>query len=153
MLFFFVFFFFFKGCACTTWKFSGWGSNRNYSCWPTPKLEQGQIRASSLTYTAACSNARSFNPLSEARDRTRILMDTSRILNLLTHNGNSRFSIYFSFAFISILTISSILIITFCPFTFNALFYLFPLFFVPFSSFIVFIGVELLNGSIFSLHY
>ena len=29
------------------------------------------------------------NPLSEARDRTCILMDTSQILNLLSHNGNS----------------------------------------------------------------
>ena len=30
-----------------------------------------------------------FNPLSEARDRTYFLMDTSRILNLLSHGGNS----------------------------------------------------------------
>ena len=29
------------------------------------------------------------NPLSEARDRTLILMDTSRVRNLLSHNGNS----------------------------------------------------------------
>jgi len=29
------------------------------------------------------------NPLSEARDQTSILMDTSRVLNLLSHNGNS----------------------------------------------------------------
>ena len=31
------------------------------------------------------------NPLSETRDQTHILMDTSRILNLLSHNGNSEF--------------------------------------------------------------
>ena len=30
-----------------------------------------------------------FNPLSEAGDRTCILMDNSRVLNLLSHNGNS----------------------------------------------------------------
>ena len=30
------------------------------------------------------------NPLSEARDRTCILMDTNRVLNWLSHNGNSR---------------------------------------------------------------
>ena len=30
------------------------------------------------------------SPLSEARDGTRILKDTSRILNLLSHNGNSQ---------------------------------------------------------------
>ena len=29
------------------------------------------------------------NPLSEARDRTCILMDASRVLNLLSHNENS----------------------------------------------------------------
>ena len=39
--------------------------------------------------TTACSHTRSFNLLSEARDRTRILMDTSWGLNLMNHNGNS----------------------------------------------------------------
>ena len=34
------------------------------------------------------------NPLSEARDRTRILMDTSRVLNLLSYNRNSLNIIY-----------------------------------------------------------
>ena len=34
-----------------------------------------------------------FNPLSKARDRTRILMDTSQVLNPLNHNGNSCFCI------------------------------------------------------------
>ena len=29
------------------------------------------------------------NPLSEVRDQTRILMDTSQILNPLSHSGNS----------------------------------------------------------------
>ena len=31
------------------------------------------------------------NPLSEARGRTHILMDISRVNNLLNHNGNSSF--------------------------------------------------------------
>ena len=30
------------------------------------------------------------NPLSEARDQTHILMDTSQVSNLLSHNGNSQ---------------------------------------------------------------
>ena len=30
------------------------------------------------------------NPLSEARDRTCVLMDASRVPNLLSHNGNSK---------------------------------------------------------------
>ena len=33
-----------------------------------------------MLYTVACGYPGSFNPLSEARDQTRILMDTSRIL-------------------------------------------------------------------------
>ena len=39
------------------------GLNRSCSCWPMPQPWQRQI----------------FNPLSEARDQTRVLMDTSRI--------------------------------------------------------------------------
>ena len=35
---------------------------------------------------------RILNPLSEARDQTHILTDTSQILNLLSYNGNSLFS-------------------------------------------------------------
>ena len=31
------------------------------------------------------------NPLSKARDRTRILMDTSWVCNLLSHDGNAPF--------------------------------------------------------------
>ena len=33
------------------------------------------------------------NPLSKARDQTPILMDTSQVLILLSHNGNSDFSL------------------------------------------------------------
>ena len=33
------------------------------------------------------------NPLSKARDQTRILMDTSQVLNLLSHNGKSHLEI------------------------------------------------------------
>ena len=42
--------------------------------------------------TPACSNTRSlFNPLIEVKDGTCVLMDTSRVLNPLNHNGNSSF--------------------------------------------------------------
>ena len=37
------------------------------------------------------------NPLSEARDQTCILLDTSRILNPLSHNGNSAYFFFLSF--------------------------------------------------------
>ena len=42
------------------------------------------------TYAVACGYARSFNPLSEARDQTCILMDTNLVLNPLSHNRNSK---------------------------------------------------------------
>ena len=35
-----------------------------------------------------------FNPLSEARDLTCILMDTSQLLNPLSYNGNSQMTIF-----------------------------------------------------------
>ena len=34
-----------------------------------------------MTYSTPHGNARSFNPLSKARDQTHILMDTSRIFS------------------------------------------------------------------------
>ena len=36
-----------------------------------------------------CDLRQNLNPLSEGRDQTRILMETSQILNPLSHNGNS----------------------------------------------------------------
>ena len=44
----------------------------------TPQPEQCGIWAISVTYTTAHGNAKSFNPLSEARDWTCVLMDNSR---------------------------------------------------------------------------
>ena len=44
---------------------------------PMPQPQQHQIRAMSVSYTIAHGNARSFNSLSKARDRTHNLMDTS----------------------------------------------------------------------------
>ena len=39
-------------------------------------------------------NTGSFNPLRKARDQTHILLDTSQILNLMSHNGNSQLYFY-----------------------------------------------------------
>ena len=73
------FFFFTKGRTCDIWKFLGEESNQRCSCQPTPQPQQRQIQIPglSVTYITAHGNARSFNPLSEARDQTCILMDTS----------------------------------------------------------------------------
>ena len=45
--------------------------------WPTSQPQQCQI----------------LNPLSEAKDQTHILVDTSQVLNPLSHNGNSKYTI------------------------------------------------------------
>ena len=39
------------------------------------------------------------NPLSEARDQTCVLMDTSQVLNLLSHNRNTTFILLIFFSF------------------------------------------------------
>ena len=45
----------------------------------------------SVTYTIACSNAKS---LSEAREQTPIVRDTSWVLNPLSHSENSNKKIF-----------------------------------------------------------
>ena len=44
---------------------------------------------SDLCHSHSWQQHRLLNPLREARDRTSILMDTSRVCNLLNHNRNS----------------------------------------------------------------
>ena len=85
------FFFFFLFMAVSVTYGSSWarGLNWSCSCWPTPQPQQRWIWAASATYTIACSNAGSFNPLSKARDWTCFLMDTSWVLNPLSPSRNS----------------------------------------------------------------
>ena len=79
---------FLGGCSSSTWKFPGQGSDLSCSCAPTP-----QIATPDLCHV--CDLHRSswqhwiFHPLSEARDRTCALMDTSQVGNPLRHIGNS----------------------------------------------------------------
>ena len=49
----------FQGRTCSIWRFPGQGSNWSCSCCSTPKPQQCQIRATTLTYTTAHGNARS----------------------------------------------------------------------------------------------
>ena len=51
---------------------------------------RGQIETAAASLHDSHRNARSFNPLSKARNQTRILMDSSQVLNTLSYNGNSR---------------------------------------------------------------
>ena len=57
----------------------GLGSHQSWFCSPLPQPQQCQLWDVSATYTTAHGNAKSwsFNPLSEARDGSLILMDTS----------------------------------------------------------------------------
>ena len=63
------------------------GSNQSCSCQPMPQLQQRQIPGASATYSLW--QRQILNPLSEARGKTCIFMDTSWVCNPLTHNGNS----------------------------------------------------------------
>ena len=72
------FIFIFQGHTHGICKFPGQGQNHNCSHWPTPQTQQCQIQTTSVNYTAA--HGRILNPLSEARDRTCILMYPSQIL-------------------------------------------------------------------------
>ena len=60
------------------------------SCQPTPQSEQCQIQAASATYIRG--QPWILNPLTVAKDQTRILIHTPHYcggLNPLSHNGNS----------------------------------------------------------------
>ena len=65
---FFFFFFFgpFRGTR-GIWRFPGEGSNRSYSCRPTPQPQPRQIWAASATYTTAHRQHQILNPLRRPR--------------------------------------------------------------------------------------
>ena len=54
-----------------------------------PQTQQRRVRAASVDLHLSSGQHRILNPLSQARDRTNILLDTSRVCNPLSHNRNS----------------------------------------------------------------
>ena len=76
---FFFFFCFFLGRTHGVWKFPSEGSDQSYSCWSTPQPQECGLWASAVTYTTGHGSAWSLAWLSEARDQTCVLMDTSQI--------------------------------------------------------------------------
>ena len=55
--YFILFYFAFLELHLTLMEVPRLGSNRSYSCQPTPQLQQRAIQAESVTYTAAHGNA------------------------------------------------------------------------------------------------
>ena len=68
------FFFFFQHM-----KFPGSGLNQSYSCRPMPQTQQRGVRALFDLHQGWWQH-RMLNPLREARDWTRVLMDTSQVI-------------------------------------------------------------------------
>ena len=87
-LFLFLFLFF-SYCHLQHMKVPRHRSNWGFCCQPMPQPQQHRIQAVSVTYTTALGNTIFLTALSEARDRTCILMYPSRVLNPLSHNRNS----------------------------------------------------------------
>ena len=87
-VFFILFFIYFQGYTRGICKFPGQGSNWSYSCWYT-------IATATPDASRICNLYHSSwqcwipNPLSEARDQTHNLIDTSQILFTLRRNRNS----------------------------------------------------------------
>ena len=79
-------FFFFLGLHLWHMKFPGYGLNWSCTCQPTHSHSNA---GSELCLHRSLQQHQILNPLSEARDQACILMDTSRVLNLLSHNRNS----------------------------------------------------------------
>ena len=82
---------FFQGRTCGIWKFPGQGSSWIFSA----SLRHSHSNSGSEPTVDLCDLHHSsqqhqiLNPFREARDGTRILMDTSWLLNPLIHNKNS----------------------------------------------------------------
>ena len=86
-----VFFFLsFYSHTCGIWKFLGQVLNWDCRCWPTPQSWGHQIRASSVTCTAACVNAGSLTPWGRPGIKPASSKRQCWVLNPLSHSGNSK---------------------------------------------------------------
>ena len=59
------------------------------------QLPANTTAITTLDLGRVCDLHHSINPLSEARDRTHILMNLSRVRQMLSHEGNTLISIFF----------------------------------------------------------
>ena len=65
--------------------------NQSCSGWPTPQPQQHQIQATTMTYTTAHHNTKSSTHWVRTGIKLAFPMDTSQVLNPLSHKGNSIF--------------------------------------------------------------
>ena len=139
------FIYLFWGCTSSIWKLPGQGSNQSCSCWLHHSHSNvGQSHIFHLHHSSW--QCQILNPLSGARDRTCILMDTSQVLNPLCHNGNS--PQYFNMIFLNLCSIfsyvpSSIASTIYLPLSFIFLKQLtisLPILYIFFILFILFFG-------------
>ena len=72
-------FFLFQGCIRGIQKFLGQGLNWSHCWWPTPQTQQCRIPSHICDLHHSSWQHRATDPRSEARDRTRIFIATSRI--------------------------------------------------------------------------
>ena len=86
-----LFFFFFKWVTPSLAPRRG--SNWSYSCQPMPTATPDLSRICNLHPSS--QQCQILNPLTGARDRTHVLMDTSWVYNLLSHDGNFHKSLHF----------------------------------------------------------
>ena len=86
-----LFLYCFQGGTCCIWKFLGKGSNGSYSC--GLHHSHGNTRSEpQLPPTLQPVAMWIRNSLSKARDETHMLMDTSWVLNSLSHKENCKSS-------------------------------------------------------------
>ena len=83
-------FLFFQDCTRVIWKFPCQGLNWSCSCQPVPHPQQLRRRVSNLHHSSWQHQI--LNPLSEAKDRSCVLMDTSQVTT--EPHGNSMFFLF-----------------------------------------------------------
>ena len=66
-----------RGHTWGVWKFPGYGLNWSYSCWAYTTATATQDRSHVCDLHHSSWQRQILNPLSEARDQTQVLMDTS----------------------------------------------------------------------------
>ena len=79
----------FYGITCNIWKFLSQGSNWSCSWGPPHSHSNTWIQATSMTYTATCSNARTLTHWEKPGIKPTSSQKHCQVFNPLSHNENS----------------------------------------------------------------